>query len=177
MNSQPGLTGENFSHKVAAAFDHPLLAKIAAGKVQEALQLAPRQLHVLSPEEASVERALEPESEDVFRTGVRSHAWLGLVGAGIGSLAFAVFLAYGSPMVTSSPGLAAAVLIGFGTGAGMLIGGMLPPRPDEDPYLHRVADTLRDERSVVVVHSKDPKECSAVQRELQRLGALTIRTL
>jgi hypothetical protein len=177
MNQHRRLTRKNFHHKVAGAFDHPVLAKVAAGKVQESLRLSSRQFRVLKPEEFQFEPVLEPESEGIVRAAVRSHTGLGLLGAASGAFAFAMLLAYGNSMIHSSPGLSAAVLIGIGTLGGMLLGSLLTQRAEQGPDLHGVADALRQGRSVVVVHSRDAQECSAVQRELQRLGALTIRTL
>ena len=96
---------------------------------------------------------LEPESRGIWRTIVRSHVRLGALGAVAGAVAFAVLWARGLPWIVNSAVMAACVLVGFGTVAGLLLGGLLTLRPDHDLYIIKVLEALADGRSAVVVHA------------------------
>jgi len=177
MKYAPGLTGERSDHKVAGIFPDRNAAKRAAEELHELLSLEASQLEVLYPGVEGVNRALEPEQAGIFRTILRSHAWLGLAGAVTGVVVFGLLYAVGLPLVLRSAGVAAAVLAGFGAVAGLLLGGLVSLRPDHDPYISRVRASIEAGASAVVVHAFDLAQRDKAEQALQQRSAETIRTL
>lgn len=177
MNHPPGFTGERSDHKVAGIFRDRDAARRAAEELRDLLSLQAAQLEILYPGEGGVGRALEPEQAGIFRTILRTHAWLGLAGAVAGLLAFGLMYGLGLALIVQSAGIAALVLTGFGAVAGLMLGGLVSLRPDHDPYISRVRAGLEAGASAVVVHAFDLAQRGAAEDVLQRRGADTIRTL
>lgn len=177
MKQTSGFTGERSDHKVAGIFRDRDAAKGAAQELRDSLSLQAAQLEVLYPGAKDVSRALEPEQAGIFRTILRTHAWLGVAGAVAGVLVFGVMYGLGLALVVQSAGIAALVLTGFGAIAGLMLGGLVSLRPDHDPYISRVREGLESGASAVVVHAFDLAQRSQAEELLQRRGADTVRTL
>ena len=153
MVGEPALSAELSGSKVAAIFADPDSAREVAGRLREALQLGEAQVQVITPADPRPGRKLEPESRGIFRTMLRAHLRLGLLGAVAGAVLFAVLWARGIPYIVNSAVIAAAVLVSFGAVAGLFLGGLFTLRPDHDPYITKVYAALEEGRSAVVVHS------------------------
>ena len=153
MTGDSYLTGEVSNSKVAAVFANATAAGEVAARLRSTLQLSEAQVQVITPTDRHPGRMLEPESRGIWRTIVRSHVRLGALGAVAGAVAFAVLWARGLPWIVNSAVMAACVLVGFGTVAGLLLGGLLTLRPDHDLYIIKVLEALADGRSAVVVHA------------------------
>mgnify|MGYP001180869854 FL=1 len=177
MSTLSPVTGETSDTKVAAIFDDEGSARRIAATLRRELRLRQSQVQVLTSGDRHPGRKLEPENRGIFRTMLIAHAKLGLVGAGIGAVLFALLYASGLELVTSSPGFAAAVIISYGAVFGLMAGGLVTLRPDHDPYVHKVQGALQEGRSAVVVHAFDADERKRAQRTLDELGGETIRTL
>lgn len=171
------VTGELSNSKVAAVFASEALAREAAAVVRAALQLGDAQVQVITPGDAHPGRKLEPESRGIWRTIVVAHVRLGIVGAVLGLLAFAVLYAMGLPFITQSPVFAGAVLFGFGAVAGLMLGGLVSLRPDHDPYIQAVRTGLEAGRSAVVVHAFSAEQRAQAAAALQARGGETTSTL
>ncbi|MDH5823709.1 hypothetical protein QFW77_11995 [Luteimonas sp. RD2P54] len=177
MNVASGLTGEASDHKVAAAFDGVEAAQAAAAGVRERLALGIAQVRVVEPGQTGLDRALEPEDRGIFRTILRSHLWLGIAGAVLGALAFAILLAMGLPLIAQSPLMAAGAIVGFGAVAGLFAGGLVSLRPDHDPYVLEAREAHAAGRTVLLVHATSAEQCAQAQELLEAAGGDTIRTL
>lgn len=177
MSSLSALTGESSDSKVAAMFDSERRARRTAQALRRALGLKQSQVQVISPHVQHPDRKLEPEGRGIMRTIVIAHVKLGAIGLVAGALVFAALYAAGLGLVTSSPGFAAALIIGYGGVFGLMAGGLVSLRPDHDPYIHKVRDALGEGRSAVVVHAFDSAQRDAAKRTLDAEGGDTIRTL
>lgn len=177
MSSLSALTGETSDSKVAAMFDTERRARRTAHGLRRTLGLKSSQVQVITPEVRHPDRKLEPESRGIMRTIVISHVKLGAIGLVAGALLFALLYASGLALVTSSPGFAAALIIGYGGVFGLMAGGLVSLRPDHDPYIHKVRDALDEGHSAVVVHAFDATQRDAARRTLDAEGGDTIRTL
>lgn len=177
MDSLSALTGEASTSKVAATFDSERTARRIARGMRRALDLRQSQVQVVTPATRDPDRKLEPESRGIARTVIVSHLRLGAAGLGAGALAFAVMYAAGLDLVTSSPGFAAALIMGYGAVFGLMAGGLVSLRPDHDRYIHRVREALDEGRSAVVVHAFDTGQREAARRALAAHGGDTIHTL
>lgn len=177
MGMLSSLTGENSHSKVAATFDSERRARRIAGDLRRALRLRQSQVQVVTPGDRHPGRKLEPETRGIARTIIIAHAKLGALGLVAGALLFGLLYASGLQLVTSSPGFAAALIIGYCGVFGLLAGGLVSLRPDHDPYIHRVRDGLRQGRSAVVVHAFNAGQRDAAKRALDAEGGDAIRTL
>lgn len=177
MDSLSALTGETSTSKVAAIFDSARAARRIAHGLRRELQLKQSQVQVITPDTRHPGRKLEPEGRGIARTIIIAHLRLGAAGLAAGALAFGLLYASGLDLVTSSPGFAAALIMGYGGVFGLMAGGLVALRPDHDPYIHRVRDALEDGRSAVVVHAFDADQREAAKQALAARGGDTVQTL
>ncbi|MGY0635186.1 hypothetical protein [Luteimonas sp. A478] len=177
MNALSPLTGEVSDSKVAAIFDSESNARGCARRLRKALRLRPSQVQVITRHDLHPGRKMEPEGRGILRTIITAHAKLGVAGLVLGALVFALLYATGLELVTSSPGFAAALIIGYGGVFGLMAGGLVSLRPDHDPYIQKVRDALAEGRSAVVVHAFNAEQRDAAKDSLDKAGGDTIRTL
>ena len=177
MTDIPGLTGEASNSKVAALFDEHDAARAAAVDVQDALGLSEGQVQVVTPGDVRPGRKLEPESHGIWRTAIRAHAWLGASGLVLGIALFCVMWLMGVPFVVNAalPALFACVF--FGGTAGLLLGGLLTLRPDQDLYLIKVRTALDAGRCAVVVHAFNREQAALARTRLEAHSSEVVSTL
>lgn len=177
MSTLSPVTGEASTSKVAAIFENESRARRIAQALRRRLGLRPSQVQVITRHDRHPGRKMEPEDRGILRTMVVAHVRLGLAGAAIGVVLFALLYLSGLELVTASPGFAAALIIGYGAVFGLMAGGLVTLRPDHDPYIHRIRDALREGKSAVVVHAFDAEQRRAAKQTLDEQGGETIRTL
>lgn len=177
MNALSPITGELSNSKVAAIFDSERTARSCARRLRDALRLRPSQVQVITHDDRHPGRKMEPEGGGIFRTIITAHAKLGVAGLLLGVAVFATLYASGLQMIHSSPGFAAALIIGYGGVLGLMAGGLVSLRPDHDPYIEKVREALAEGRSAVVVHAFNAGQRNAAREALDKAGGDTIRTL
>lgn len=162
MSDHP-LTGEVSNSKLAAVFDSSAAARDAMAALLSEGGLQPQQVKLVTPGEPDPDIKLEPEGPGIWRTIVVAHARLGVAGAIVGAVAFAVMMWAGLPFVTRSPVAAAIATIAFATVGGLLLGGLVSLRPDHDRLVHATHEAMAERRTTVVVHalSKDEQQRAA----------------
>ena len=177
MSILSSVTGEVSDSKVAAIFDSESEARAIARQVERMLGFQPSQVQVVTPATARPGHRMEPETRGILRTIVVAHYKLGLAGLVVGAVVFAALYLAGLEAVVSSPGLSAALAIGYGGVFGLMAGGLVSLRPDHGPYLAKVRSALKDGRCAVVVHAFDTSERDRAEQLLSAHGGETIRTL
>lgn len=177
MDDSNTIIAEKASHKVAAVFTGQAEAAAAAEALGQVPDASRMQIRLLEPGQSGIDRALEPEQGNIFRTILRAHGWLGLAGAVAGGLLFLVLWGAGIPMIVLSPFAAAGTMIAFGAVAGLLLGGLVSLRPDHDPYIAAVRGALDRGHPVVVVHARSAELAAKAESELSGRGGETVRTL
>lgn len=177
MKAAASLTGETFDHKVAAIFNNEVSARNAAKTLVETTSLADAQIFVVGPNDAHPGWELEPEDRGIWRTLVRSHIWLALMGAGLGVILFAVLYILGIQFVVLNPKTSAAIAIGFGAVFGMMFAGLLTLRPDHMPYISIAQSALRKGKYVVAVHARSAEQLKEAETGLHQFNVQTISTL
>ncbi|MDI9239934.1 hypothetical protein QLQ15_13560 [Lysobacter sp. LF1] len=173
------VTGELSNHKVAAVFASPHVAQQAADAVFSELSLGAAQVQLIRPDEpeARSSRKLEPESHGIWRTIVVAHIRLGIAGAVLGALAFAVLYAMGLPFVVNSAVAALLVLVFFGAVGGLMLGGLVALRPDHDRYVEAAHEAMATGRTTVVVHALNAEQRSRAADFLRSRGGDVTSTL
>lgn len=176
MNT-PDVLGEVSASKVAAVFPGEAPARAAATRLRDALGLSDAQVQVLTPRDRRPGARLEPESHGIFRTMLRAHAWMGLLGLAAGAALFGVLWATGLPLVANSPLIAAIAILMLSGMGGLMLGGLVTLRPDHDPYIVTVLEALGEGRSAVVVHAFDRDQYDRAVRALGEAGGEVVGTL
>lgn len=176
MSNLKGLTGERSDHKLAAVFADQAPARVAADAVRAATGLGDPAVRVVAPGDAESGRALEPESHGIWRTLIRAHVWLGVLGVVGGALIFAILMAMDIAFIVANAGWAFVLLVALGGVGGLLLGGLVTLRPDHVPFILEARRALDEGKCVVVVHAPDEATLSQAREELDRLEVRSVRT-
>lgn len=177
MSDTSPLTGEASNSKLAAVFAQARDARAAAQAVATALSLEAGQVQVIAPTEPHPGRRLEPETRGIWRTIVVAHARLGLAGAVLGLLAFALLYAAQVPFIASSPVASALVLLFFGAIGGLLLGGLVALRPGHVRYVDATRAAIAAGDTTVVVHAFSTQQRDRAAELLRHHGGEVTSTL
>lgn len=176
MKNTASLKGESFDHKIAAVFDSATEAENTALALREQTSLASEQVIVVSPDDPASARALEPESQGIWRTLVRSHVGLGIAGAVAGFILFLVLYSADVAFITLNLVVSVIVLTVFGAVGGLLLAGMVTLRPDHMPYLVMAQSALRKGKYVVTVHASSTEQLDEATKTLRNRGVRSVRS-
>lgn len=182
MRWQQALFGERSLTKVAALFVDRASAETAASQLLQGAGFSAPQVRLLGPETGSLRdrdllaRQVEPEPDGIWRTILRAHLTLGLLGGLAGTLLFAGWWLSGAAAIRSTPFMAWVSMAGFGATFGLLIGGLLSMRPDHGRVISRVRRALRHGRWAVVVHPTDPEQTRLALARLRPISLNVIRS-
>lgn len=176
MSDHP-VTGEVSNSKLAAVFTSRDAARDAAAAMIAELDVQPAQVKMVTPESADVDIKLEPEGGGIWRTIVIAHVRLGIAGAVLGLVLFGILMWAGVPFVVQSPWAAGLAALGFGTTAGLLVGGLVSLRPDHDRYIQATRDAMDEGGTTIVVHALSAEQQTRAAEFLSRRGAEVTQTL
>lgn len=172
--TQSRVSGEVLDHKLAAIFDSEEEARKSANAVLEATSLEPNQVQIVRPGGTYAGWELEPEDRGIWRTLVRSHIWLGLVGAVVGLSLFLVLYGIGVGFVANNGVVAATVLATLGTAFGLMAGSLVTLRPDHMPYIITAQSALRAGKIVIAIHARGHDQLEEARKELHRWHVKTV---
>lgn len=176
MNTALHLFGERCLTLVAATFDDRGSALRALAALREA---STRRLGIflIAPHDPRLGRKMEPESHGIGHTLLRSHAWLGPLGAAVGLVLAALLLASGWPAARASSPMVLGLGCVYGLFAGWLAAGLLTLRPDRCRVIDRVREASDGGAWSVVSHPVSPPEVALARRLLARNGGAVLRSL
>lgn len=157
------LFGERSTTKIVAVFDSEENAFSTIERLKERVRLMGNQLALVHPHEKEYDKKIEPETRGIARTAVRAHLILGGVGFIVGVLVWAALYGLGWPTIHSSPGMAAIAIIFFTTIGGLLLGGLVTARPDHDLVIQRVRTAVENGKWSLVVHPRNPRQCTEAE--------------
>ncbi|RZL36064.1 MAG: hypothetical protein EOP35_11755 [Rubrivivax sp.] len=170
------LFGERSLTLVAAIFRD----RGSAVRAFEALRtISTRKLGIwlISPSDPALGRKMEPESNGIWHTLVRSHLWLGLAGGAVGVLLAALLLMSGWPAAMASPRATVAVGGLFGFFAGLLAAGLLTLRPDRALVTTKVREASEQGHWSVVAHPVSAHDADVAQDMFSVGGGHVLRSL
>src|SRR5690606_21043201 len=130
-----------------------------------------------APEEKGFARKLEPETQGIARTGVRAHLILGAMGLLAGVALWVLLYSLPIAYIAASPVASAAVIIGFATILGMMMGGLVTARPDHQIVILKVRQAAEQGKWSLVLHPRDPEQCDVLMKELSESGVEVVRTV
>lgn len=177
MKQSANLTGETLDHKLGAIFDDEAQAKSAAENLRQLEGLNEQRVFLVRPGDPHPGWELEPEDKGIWRTLVRAHIKLGLVGFAVGLALYLILTGLGVSFVVFNPFASAAVLIALCTILGLMLGGLVTIRPDHAPYIVAAQEALREGKHVVAVHASSRDQLRAAKAELDKLNAKTFSSL
>jgi hypothetical protein len=171
------LFGERSLTLVAALFHDADAADRAAKRLREDRAMRDAKVQVVSPHDPNLELKLEPEPAGIWRTLLRTHARLGVVGLVLGLLTGGVLVAAGLPAFVSAPMVATVALGVFGLFGGMLLAGLLSIRPDHEVVITAVRERTAGGDWAVVAHPTSERNASLAADELKAAGGEVVRSL
>ena len=177
MANSNAVTAEASGAKVAAIFPTEERAREVAAQLRTDLALGDLQVRVVTPNDRQPGRKLEPEGQGIFRTMIRAHARLGVIGALAGAVLFGVFWFAGAGMVVNAAAPAAFAMIVIGGLVGLMAGGLVTLRPDHDSYINRVFEAIGEGQCAVVVHALSEQQQASASEQLAEAGGEVVSTL
>ncbi|MCC6171297.1 MAG: riboflavin biosynthesis protein RibA [Gammaproteobacteria bacterium] len=160
---------------VAAAFDRRGQAERAAAALRSSPGLAGT-VRLVAPCEGGLGRKFEPEQEGIWRTALRSHLLLGVLGLALGLVVTAGLLAVPWPPAEDSPlytALFSAMMGGF---VGLMFAGVLTLRPDHSAVIDAVRPQIEDGAWAVIVRPCDADAARRAFAALRDHGGETYRS-
>lgn len=95
---------EKHTGRVAAVYGDEVSANAAKQKLIDN-GISRSVISIVKPEDKSISRKIEPESQNIYKTIIKSHGWLGLIGAIIGIVIATGLVTAGPEMTQSQPHL------------------------------------------------------------------------
>ena len=176
MNMQ-ALFGEKATTKLAAFFDTQEALDELSAQLRSVSGLQNPQLLVVRPHSADFDRRLEPETQGVARTAVRSHLILGAVGLLFGVALWGVLYAMDIGAIVASPYYSGGAIIAFSTVAGLLLGGLITARPDHQIVIQAVDTATKEGRWTLIVHPRDEAQCKSAESVLEAANVESVRSI
>lgn len=171
------LFGEKATTKLAAVFDTETDADGVAEQLRHGAHMNTGQVRVVAPGDPKFDKKLEPEPAGVARTLVRAHVVLGAAGFVLGILLWLVLYLFDGSLIRSTPYASAIAIVFFLTVAGLLLGGFLALRPDQELLVIRLRKASDSGKWCVVVHPRSAAQCNAVERMLTQGGVHAMRSV
>ena len=171
------LFGEHSLTTVAALFRRDQDARDAASHVVRDAHLPEKQVKVIGPGDAAMERKLEPEEPGIVHTLIKSHVTLGVLGLIVGLLAGGGLILAGVEWAVSSPFFTVGLAAVFGALGGMMTGGLVSIRPDRALLDIKVETAVQEGRWAVVVHPVNHGEEERALDVLEHTSGEVIHTL
>lgn len=169
------LFGERSLTLVAATFSNRASAIDAATELRADMPQV--EVDLLRPRDADFARKMEPESQGIWRTAIRSHLVLGPAGLLLGAAAAATLVELGWPAAASSPMFATLFLATLGLFAGLMLAGLVTLRPDRSRVTLSIRRRNRSGQWAVVAHPRSPAQSEWVVDRLRKAGGTVIRSL
>jgi hypothetical protein len=172
------LFGERSLTVVAAAFKDSVTARTIATNLARGLgQDGAAQVAVVEPADSRLAVKVEPDSEGILRTAVRSHLVLGLLGLAAGP-AVGMGAVHGNwAGAAQAPALTVIVAGVLAMFADMLLAGLLTLRPDHGVVADQVQRAAADGLWTVVAHPRNHAEALASSALLTAAGGRLVRSL
>ena len=152
------IISERFPHVVDAVFHEEGRARDAANALAAKAGLSEEQIDVVEPNDPEWAAKLEPESPEIFRTILRSHAGLGVIGAVAGLLLAGILVGAGFDFAQTRPGWVYGILAVIGGLLGMLGAGVVSVRLDHERSIAETREATVHGEWTVVAHAHDEEE-------------------
>lgn len=171
------IQNEQHTGRVAAIYTNEVSANAARQTLINEGNISPAVISIVKPHDSNLSKKIEPESQSIAKTIVKSHGWLGLIGAIAGLLLATILSISGPEMTRSSPLFTYLVFIFFGAVFGMMLAGAISIRPDHDPLITKTIEASQENDWTVVVQTDDRAEIDLVKTLLKDSAVSMSETL
>lgn len=171
------LSAEKYSTKIEAIFDSREAALDARRRMVMYTTINSSEVRILSSADDDWQRQIEPETKGIFKTIIKSHYRLALVGLFLGWFVGFSMIVANLPAATSSPFLLLVFMSFLGTMIGLLGGGIVSLRPDHDAVISQARKAIDKGKIVLLAHIKSRKEAEKAKRALEPLSQKIVITL
>lgn len=158
---------EQHPAKVAAVFNSEAEANRARQDLINEGKFANRLISVVEPDDSDLSKKIEPESQGIARTIIKSHGVLGVVGLFAGLIAASILVAAGPTFTQDSPLPTYLALSFFGLLIGLMIAGAVTLRPDHDPLINETIEASQHQQWTVIVQTDDRDATNLAKQILQ----------
>ncbi len=182
-NLKQMIFGERSVTKVAGLFASKPDAVAALQDLLKVTGFSAGQVRLLEPSDSvavrtdAFDRAIEPEEAGIWRTVIRAHVTMALIGTFVGFLIYGTLLLAGHPTIVSTPYLALVVFTSFGATFGLLIGGALAIRPDHGRLISLIRNGLQEGQWAVVAHPTSAEQTHIAMDVLMPGSVRVVRSL
>ncbi|KTG16208.1 MULTISPECIES: hypothetical protein [unclassified Guyparkeria] len=153
-----GIISERFPHVVDAVFHDERGAREAATALAAKAGLSDEQIDVVRPNDPQRAEKLEPESADIFRTILRSHVALGVIGVVVGLILAGILIGAGFDFAQARPGWVYGIFAVIGGLFGMMGAGVVSVRLDHERVIAETRDASTHGEWTVVAHADSEDE-------------------
>lgn len=158
---------EQYPAKVAVIFNSEAEAHAARDELVSKANFSGAAINIITPNDGNLSEKIEPESEGIARTIIKSHGILGVVGLLAGLIAASILVAAG-PIFTQDSPFATYFTLGFvGLLIGMMLAGAITLRPDHDPLINETIQASQNHQWTVIVQTHDRQATNQVKELLQ----------
>lgn len=172
-----GIQSEQYTGRVAAVYTDEVSANAARQRLISEGNISPALISIVKPHDSNLSKKIEPESRNIAKTIVRSHSWLGLIGAIVGLLLAIALSTSGPEMTRSSPLFTYLVFIFFGATFGMMLAGVISLRPTHDPLITKTIEASQENEWTVIVQTDNHAEIERVKTLLKASAVSMSETL
>lgn len=158
---------EKHTGRVAVVFGSEQAANAAKQKLMDQGKIKPSVINIVKPDDSELSKKLEPESQGIANTLVKSHVWLGVIGLVVGLIIATILISIGPDIARSSPLQIYIVFIFLGPIIGMMLAGAVSLRPDHDPLITQTVEASNEHRWSVVVQTDDQDDIDLVKKLLE----------
>lgn len=167
---------EKHTGRVAAIYNNEAAAKAAKQKLIDN-GISPGTINIVRPDDSNLSKKIEPESQGIYKTLVKSHGWLGLIGIVVGIVIATILVLVGPEMTRSNPLYTYFVFIFFGVIYGMMMAGGISLRPDHDPLITKTVEASHEHQWTVIVQTDDREDIDLVKELLEESAISMSETL
>lgn len=162
------ITAEHYPNMTSAVFGDGEQAQQVVTALEHETRLQPDQIDLIEPNDPQAPRKLETESQGIFRTILRTHTSLGLIGIVAGLVLASILYFAGVVFARSSPFWTYTLFGAFGGVFGLLAAGVVSVRPDHQPAILQADAATKQGRWTVIVHARDQRQKSRAEQILRQ---------
>lgn len=168
------VTEENKSSKVAGVFKDEKSAQSARQKLIDSGSFSVNVIEIVAPEDQNLSQKIEPNTQEIATTLVKSHSIIGAIGLLVGLGAALLLTTIGPDMTQSSPLLTYFALGFVGLLLGMMLAGAVSLRPDHDPLISETVKASENQQWSVIVQTRTSAESDRAE-DILKISAQSVK--
>lgn len=168
--STSAISGEQFTSKVGAVFSDARRAQQAAHGLVANEGFGNEQVRIIHPHDKALSAKVQPERRGLALTIVKAHVTTGIAGLLVGVIFVYLLERMDFEFIEWSPWYSYGAGAFFGAMIGMLVGGLISLRPDQDLLIAKLKTATAQGRWSVVVHARDHGEEQRAKESLEKVS-------